>query len=69
MAAVKRAFARAAKELGGSVRTQNAEDGLIFVKWETTAGPRRWARGSVASKPKARHSEAAIAAAGRHHAA
>ena len=33
-AAVKRAFARAAKELGGSVRSQNTDDGTILVKFE-----------------------------------
>jgi hypothetical protein len=49
VAAVKRAFARAAKELGGSVRSQNADEGMILVKFESGRRQPRTA------KPKARH--------------
>src|SRR5579859_601700 len=58
VAAVKRAFARAAKELGGSVRSQNAEDGMILVKWSNT----RSGRQTSAPKPKIQHSAAAVEA-------
>src|SRR5581483_4552678 len=57
VAAVKRAFAAAAKHLGGGVETRNAEDGTILVKWSNT--PRAGRRGGAA-KPKPQHSAEAI---------
>ena len=59
VAAVKRAFAAAAKVLGGSVETRNADDGTILVKWASsprTKGKRT--AGSQAAKPQ--HSQEAI---------
>ena len=59
VAAIKRAFAAAAKVLGGSVETRNGEDGTILVKW--SASPRvRGRRGSGAAKAKPQHSQADI---------
>ena len=58
VAAVKRAFAAAAKFMGGSVETRNADDGAIFVKWSSTPrvrGPRGAAR-----KAKTVHSQEAV---------
>lgn len=59
VAAVKRAFAAAAKVLGGSVETRNADDGTILVKWASSPRTRgRRATGSQVAKP--RHSREAI---------
>jgi hypothetical protein len=59
VAAVKRAFAAAAKLLGGSVETRNGEDGTILVKW--SAAPRaRGRRGAGAAKAKVQHSAADV---------
>lgn len=59
VAAVKRAFAAAAKVLGGSVETRNADDGTILVRW--SASPRvRGRRGSGSAKAKPQHSQDAI---------
>jgi hypothetical protein len=59
VAAVKRAFAAAAKVLGGSVETRNAEDGTILVRWSSSPRTRgRRASGNQAAKPQ--HSEEAI---------
>jgi hypothetical protein len=59
VAAVKRAFAAAAKHLGGSVETRNAEDGTILVKWSTTPrGRGRRSAGTARAKPQ--HSEAEV---------
>src|SRR5690349_2256582 len=58
VAAVKRAFARAAKELGMSVRNQNGDDGTIFVRLD---GPTRRA-GTTRPKVHPNHSTAAIEA-------
>ena len=55
--AVKRAFARAAKGLGGSVRSQNAEDGMILVKWSSTQ--------ASATQATIQHSQAAVEAEAR----
>src|SRR5581483_1552277 len=56
--AIKRAFAAAAKVLGGSVETRNAEDGSILVKWSAT--PRVRGRRGAAQKAKPQHSEEAV---------
>lgn len=59
VAAVKRAFAAAAKLLGGTVETRNAEEGSIFVKWSSsprTRGRRSGGQGSA----KTQHSAEAI---------
>ena len=59
VAAVKRAFAAAAKHLGGSVETRNAEDGAILVKWSSSPRGRvRRAAGAARSKPQ--HSAAEV---------
>ncbi len=59
VAAVKRAFAAAAKVLGGSVETRNADDGTILVKYSST--PRtRGRRGTGPQRAKPQHSAAAI---------
>jgi len=59
VAAIKRAFAAAAKAMGGSVETRNSEDGAILVKWSSS--PRsRGRRGTVAKRAKPEHSQAAI---------
>ncbi|HLG69602.1 MAG TPA: hypothetical protein VK009_04170 [Chloroflexota bacterium] len=59
VAAVKRAFAAAAKVLGGSVETRNGEDGTILVKYSST--PRtRARRGTATARPKPQHSAAAV---------
>jgi hypothetical protein len=61
VAAIKRAFAAAAKVLGGSVETRNAEDGAILVKW--SSGPRtKGRRSGAASAAKPQHSREAIEA-------
>ena len=59
--AVKRAFVRAAKELGGSVRSQNAEEGMILVKWSSTRPSRR----TGAPHATSQHSDAAVEAEAR----
>jgi hypothetical protein len=59
VAAIKRAFAAAAKVLGGAVETRNAEDGTILVKWSST--PRTRGRRAAASQAtKIQHSRDAI---------
>ena len=59
VAAIKRAFAAAAKVLGGSAETRNGEDGTILVKWSST--PRvRGRRGSGTQKAKVEHSQDAV---------
>jgi hypothetical protein len=58
VAAVKRAFAAAAKFMGGSVETRNAEDGAILVKWSSS--PRVRGRRGAARKAKPQHSPEAI---------
>src|SRR5690348_2311195 len=58
VAAGKRAFARAAKELGGTARTLNADDGTILVRLDVGAG--RPARTRAKVHPE--HSTAAIEA-------
>jgi hypothetical protein len=58
VAAVKRAFAAAAKFMGGSVETRNAEDGTILVKWSSTSRTR--GRGGAVRKAKPQHSDDAI---------
>jgi hypothetical protein len=59
VAAIKRAFAAAAKVLNGSVETRNGEDGTILVKWSSS--PRvRGRRGAGAQKTKPQHSEADV---------
>lgn len=57
-AAVKRAFSTAAKFMGGSVETRNAEDGSILVKWSSS--PRVRGRRGTARKAKPEHSREAI---------
>lgn len=59
VAAVKRAFAAAAKVLGGSVETRNGEDGTILVKWSSTQRTRGH-RGSGVQRAKPQHSADAI---------
>jgi len=59
VAAVKRAFAAAAKVLGGSVETRNADDGTILVKWSSTPRTRR-KRGTGPQRVKPQHSKEAI---------
>ncbi|HUZ77675.1 MAG TPA: hypothetical protein VMV93_08860 [Chloroflexota bacterium] len=59
-AAVRRAFATAAKALGGSVETRDGDGGTILVRWSRRPGP---ARGRGSATPVAtQHSEAAVAA-------
>jgi hypothetical protein len=58
VAAVKRAFAVAAKVMGGSVETRNADDGSILVKWSSSPRTRR-RRGSV-QRSKPQHSREAV---------
>jgi len=57
VAALKRAFAAAAKALNGSVETRNADDGGILVKWSSSprARGKRGAGGAQRAKPQ--HSE------------
>jgi hypothetical protein len=57
-AAVKRAFSAAAKFMGGSVETRNAEDGAILVKWSSSQRVR--GRRGTARKAKPEHSREAI---------
>jgi hypothetical protein len=66
VAAVKRAFAAAAKVLGGSVETRNGEDGTILVKWSSSprVRGRRGASTGVA-KAKLQHSNEAVEAEAR----
>ncbi|HLQ33868.1 MAG TPA: hypothetical protein VK457_14380 [Chloroflexota bacterium] len=59
VAAVKRAFAAAAKVLGGSVETRNGDDGTILVKWSSTPRTRR-KRGAGPQRAKPQHSKEAI---------
>ncbi len=59
VAAIKRAFTAAAKVLGGSVLTQNADDGTILVKWSSTPRVRK-RQAAAAASPKPQHSEEAI---------
>ncbi|HEY8693303.1 MAG TPA: hypothetical protein VIR57_11245 [Chloroflexota bacterium] len=59
VAAVKRAFAAAAKVLGGSVEARNGDDGTILVRWSSSPRTRgRRASGSPAAKRE--HSREAI---------
>lgn len=58
VAAVKRAFAAAAKFMGGSVETRNAEDGAILVRWSSS--PRTRGRRGAVRKAKPQHSAEAI---------
>jgi hypothetical protein len=58
VAAVKRAFAAAAKFMGGSVDTRNGDDGTILVKWSSIA--RAKGRRSAVRKAKPQHSQEAI---------
>lgn len=58
VAAVKRAFAAAAKFMGGSVEARNGEDGTILVKWSST--PRTRGRRGAPRKAKPQHSQEAI---------
>ena len=59
VAAIKRAFAAAAKVLGGAVETRNADDGGILVKWLSSPRTRgRRNAGAQAAKPA--HSRDAI---------
>src|SRR5262249_2173519 len=60
VAAAKRAFAAAAKVLGGSVETRNGEDGTILVRYSSTPRTRgrRAAAGTQRAKPQ--HSQASI---------
>ncbi|HEU0168221.1 MAG TPA: hypothetical protein VFS62_10620 [Chloroflexota bacterium] len=60
VAAVKRAFAAAAKALNGSVETRNAEDGAILVKWSPTPSTRGRRGSGGAVKPHKEHSEADV---------
>jgi len=59
VAAVKRAFAAAAKVLGGSVETRNAEDGSIMVKWSSSLRT-RGRRAGAQRKAKPQHSAEAV---------
>lgn len=61
VAAIKRAFAAAAKVLGGSVETRNGEDGTILAKWSPTPST-RGRKGAGASKARVAHSDAAVTA-------
>ncbi len=56
VAAVKRAFAAAAKLRGGSVVSRNGEDGTILVRYSATAR----VRGARKSQPRLEHSDAVI---------
>ena len=58
VAAIKRAFAAAAKVLGGSVETRNGDDGTILVRW--SASPRVRGRRGSGAKAKPQHSQDAI---------
>src|SRR5262249_43158888 len=57
VAAVKRAFAAAAKHIGGAVETRNADEGTILVKWSST--PRASGRKGAVARPKPQHSREA----------
>lgn len=57
VAAIKRAFAAAAKALDGSVETRNAEDGGILVKWSATPSSRGRRGASAAQRAKTQHSD------------
>jgi len=56
VAALKRAFAAAAKALNGSVETRNAEDGAILVKWSLSPRSRGKRGAGAAQRPKPQHS-------------
>ncbi|HVA23102.1 MAG TPA: hypothetical protein VMW62_01785 [Chloroflexota bacterium] len=59
VAAIKRAFAAAAKILGGSVETRNGDDGTILVRWSSS--PRtRGRRSTGVQTAKLQHSREAI---------
>ncbi|MDE3075855.1 MAG: hypothetical protein KGJ86_10540 [Chloroflexota bacterium] len=60
-AAVKRAFAAAAKALGGSVETRNAEGDAILVKWSQQPAV-RGRRGAAGARGHVEHAEGAIQA-------
>lgn len=57
VAALKRAFAAAAKARGGSVTARNGENGTVLVRYSATQ-----VRGSRTYTPRPEHSEAAIEA-------
>ena len=59
VAAIKRAFAAAAKALNGSVETRNADDGAILVKWSATPST-RGRRSANPARPRLQHSDADV---------
>lgn len=57
VAAIKRAFAAAAKALDGSVETRNGDEGAILVKWSPTPSMRGRRAAGAGQRSKADHSE------------
>lgn len=60
VAALKRAFAAAAKVLGGSVETRNGDDGTIFVRWSASPSAHGRRGEGSAQRGTATHSEEAV---------